>query len=191
MRKFTWGFLVACILLLAGTAVYRLWSVWAYTQPVTLEELCGYFSLDDCRQIEIHLTRYPSERTYQIITTEDASFGMVMDFFRSHPIRRVLGAKFHPDSTPEEDWSIDFRFYDGAGPIAQEETHHWIKYAGSVGQLSLHKHCADERCFSFSHGMPGLNLVSGASSDFYGPLMEIVETVTDEKGEWLQKKESR
>lgn len=198
--RWKWGLLAVSILILVCYGGFRLYYLWSYVQPTTLEEVCGlskYHSLDGCEQVYIRLSRYPVETKhgvsyqtqYQVLTPEDASFNLVMDFTRAHIFRRTLAGKLHPSHEREEDWSISISFYDGAGLVPSLAEHSWDKKANSIGQFFLGRHCADARCISFSHGMPGLNFASGASKDFFDPLTEIMEKVTAEKGDWIWEKE--
>lgn len=199
--RWKWGLLAVSILILVCYAGFQLYYLWAYVQPTTLEEVCGlseYHSLDDCEQIYIRLSRYLDEtkhgvayqRQYQVLTPEDASFDMVMDFTRALIFQRMLGGRFHPDHQREEGWDVDISFYDGAGLVPRLVEHSWDKQANYIAEFYLSRHCVDERCIFFSRpSLPGDSYANGASKDFYDPLVEIMETVTAEKGEWIWDKE--
>lgn len=199
--RWKWGLLAVSILILACYGGFRLYYLWSYVQPTTLEEVCGlskYHSLDGCEQVYIRLSRYPVETKhgvsyqtqYQVLTPEDACFDLVMDFTRGLIFRRTLAGKLHPSHEIEDDWSISISFYDGAGLVPSLAEHSWDKQADRIAEFYLSRHCVDERCIFFSRpGLPGENYPSGASEDFYDPLVEIMETVTSEKGDWIWEKE--
>lgn len=199
--RWKWGLLAVSILILVCYGGFRLYYLWSYLQPTTLEEVCGlskYRSLDECEQIYVRLGRYPVETKhgvsyqtqYQVLTREDASFELVMDFTRGLIFQRMLGGKFHPEYQREEDWFVEISFYDGAGLVPSLVEHYWDKQANCIAGFYLRRHCVDERCIFFSRpGLPGENYASGASEDFYEPLVEIMEMVTAEKGDWIWEKE--
>lgn len=200
--RWKWGLLALSILILVCYAGFQLYYLWAYVQPTTLEEVCGlskYHSLDDCEQIYISFTRYPVktkhgvtyypvETQYQVLTPEDRAFGMVMDFAREHTFRRLLGGRHHPPHKREDGWMICAAFFDGAGTIPWV-AYSWEREANMVSQFGLSKHCTNELCISFESGAPGINWQSHVTRGLYDPLMEIVEAVTAEKGDWIWKKE--
>lgn len=189
--KWRWILLEAAAWFLTPLAIWFLCAA----RPVTLETACRLSRLENCRQIRISLTRSPrrttqygtrywtTETLYQLLTPEDASYEMIIDYVRDLSFRRSFTKKYHKqaDGNKALSWHVLIAFYDSADVLdAEGESEHHL------GDLSFYRHCADHSCVYYDAWvLPGDPTKSGVSNALYEPLHTILETVTAEKGGWI------